>query len=215
MHCLIKWKCRQKNCFIMGDFNVNLLHYESNTFSQEFTDTLLTESFLPLITKPTRITEQSSTLIDNIFTNVQPFPQSGIILSDLTDHFPIFSHFPLHTVTHTFESVNKRCYNNENLLRFKESLSQTDWSDICNSHDPTISFAKFMEIFLTKFNDTIPLQRIKHRKSKKIPKSPWITKSLLRSINRKNNLYNKYKINPTEHTKTKYTNYKNTLTSLL
>ena len=206
---------KQKNCFILGDFNVNLLQYESNTLSQEFTDTLLTESFLPLITKPTRVTEQSSTLIDNIFTNVQPLPQSGIILSDLTDHFPIFSHFPLHTVTHTFVNINERCYNNENLLRFKESLTQTDWTDIYNSRDPNISFEKFMDIFLTKFNESVPFQRSKSRKSKKIPKSPWITKNLLRSINRKNNLYYKYKVNPTEHTKRKYTNYKNVLTSLL
>ena len=42
-----------------------------------------------------------------------------------------------------------------------------------------------------------------------------MTKSLLRSINRKNNLYYKYKTNPTDISKRKYTTYKNILTSLL
>ena len=42
-----------------------------------------------------------------------------------------------------------------------------------------------------------------------------MTKSLLRSINRKNNLYYKYKTNPTDFSKRKYTAYKNVLTSLL
>ena len=48
-------------------------------------------SFFPTITKPTRITDKSATLIDNIFIN-SPNENSkrGILISDLSDHLPIF-----------------------------------------------------------------------------------------------------------------------------
>ena len=42
-----------------------------------------------------------------------------------------------------------------------------------------------------------------------------VTKSVLRSINRKNNLFYKYKTNPNDKTREKYTRYKNILTNVL
>ena len=50
---------------------------------------------------------------------------------------------------------------------------------------------------------------------KSSPRLPWISKSLLRSINRKNRLYYKYKMNKSQSSKDKYTSYKNTLTKIL
>ena len=48
--------------------------------------------FHPLITKPTRITSYSATLIDNIFTNDSEFrAKSGIIITDISDHPPVFT----------------------------------------------------------------------------------------------------------------------------
>ena len=44
---------------------------------------------------------------------------------------------------------------------------------------------------------------------------PWITRSLLKSINKKNKLYYKYKKTKTEESRKKYTTYRNTLTTTL
>ena len=45
----------------------------------------------PLIDRPTRITSHSATLLDNIFTNVFDNKiKSGIFVSNITDHYPIF-----------------------------------------------------------------------------------------------------------------------------
>ena len=42
---------------------------------------------VPLINKPRRITQYSSTLIDNIYTNdVKRKLENGLITSDITDH---------------------------------------------------------------------------------------------------------------------------------
>ena len=77
----------------MGDFYIDLLKTESCDISDRFSEQLFTSSFLPLITRPTRITEYTATLMDNIFTNdIEQIESSknGLIFTDLSDHFPIF-----------------------------------------------------------------------------------------------------------------------------
>ena len=59
-----------KQVFIMGDFNINLLDYSSHTPTYDFINTFLSNNFVPCINQPTRISSQSSTVIDNIFTNL-------------------------------------------------------------------------------------------------------------------------------------------------
>ena len=53
----------------MGDFNVDLIKYASNTNTGYFYDLLCSYSFRPLILQPTRVTSNTATLIDNIFIN--------------------------------------------------------------------------------------------------------------------------------------------------
>ena len=60
----------QKSVFLLGDFNVNLLNYNEHNQTKEFLDSLASNSFIPLILQPTRITRHSNTFIDNIFSNV-------------------------------------------------------------------------------------------------------------------------------------------------
>ena len=53
----------------MGDNDINLLNYDVHNNTAEFTDMMYANSFMPVVTHPTRITQSSATLIDNIFTN--------------------------------------------------------------------------------------------------------------------------------------------------
>ena len=60
----------QKSIFLLRDFNVNLLSYNEHNQANGFLDSLASNSFIPLILQPTRITSHSNTLIDNILSNV-------------------------------------------------------------------------------------------------------------------------------------------------
>ena len=51
-----------KICYLMGDFNIDLLKSESCKYASQFTEQFFTCSFVPLITKPTRITSHTATL---------------------------------------------------------------------------------------------------------------------------------------------------------
>ena len=80
-----------KQVFILGDFNVNLLNYNHNTSVTNYVNSLLSKQFLPYIIHPSHVSEYSSTLIDNIFSNIiDNVTLSGNILTQITDHFPQF-----------------------------------------------------------------------------------------------------------------------------
>ena len=82
-----------KVCHIMGDFNLDLLNTDSHSVTNEFINTSFSHMLYPLISKPTRITSYSTTLIDKIFTNnisARLKWSNGLIINDLSDHLPIF-----------------------------------------------------------------------------------------------------------------------------
>ena len=81
----------QKSVFLLGDFNINLMNYNVHNPTNEFLDSLASNSFLPYILQPTRITSHSKTLIDNIFTNITlPDSISGNLTATISDHLPQF-----------------------------------------------------------------------------------------------------------------------------
>ena len=85
----------QKSIFLLGDFNVNLLNYNEHNQKNEFLDSLASNSFIPLILQPTRITSHSNTFIDNVFSNViDPGIVSGNLTATISDHLPQFAIIP-------------------------------------------------------------------------------------------------------------------------
>ena len=85
----------QKQIFLLGDFNINLLNYHEHQPTNEFLDSLASNSIIPYILQPTRITSHSKTLIDNIFSNVLSFEAiSGNITATISDHLPQFLFAP-------------------------------------------------------------------------------------------------------------------------
>ena len=203
-----------KHLLITGDFNLNLLSSDQVSQPREFLDLIYSSSCIPLISKPTRVTDSSATLIDNIFTNILPPPKSGILVTDISDHFPVFTHFPLSKNCPKPDYIPTREYTDENIGNLKQELYSLDWASIFNEHDTNIAFLNFMDILNTNLDKHIPWKQ-KTKSRKVTPKSPWITVSLCKSINHKNKLYHKFRSNPSDSNRTNYVRYKNVLTSVL
>ena len=74
-----------------GDFNLDLLKIESDHNCQHFFNLLSSYGFLPHILQPTRVTENTAAVINNIFSNnIQDNIVSGNILLTLSEHFSQF-----------------------------------------------------------------------------------------------------------------------------
>ena len=78
-----------KSLSLLGDFNVKLLNYNGHTPTNEFLDSLASNSVIPYILQPIRITDYSETLIDNIFSNVITVDAiSDNLTATISDHLP-------------------------------------------------------------------------------------------------------------------------------
>ena len=82
---------------------------------------MFSHSFFPCITKPTRVSKTSCTLIDNIFSNdfcETNTTVSGILYTDVSDHFPVYYINYSDSVNVNEMSFKKRIYSNVNMERF-------------------------------------------------------------------------------------------------
>ena len=82
----------------MGDYNINLLKSNVHSPTSDFLEMMYDKSFYNLISRPTRITNATATLIDNIYTNSVSFDKdkfSGVLTSDISDHFMVFYMFQI------------------------------------------------------------------------------------------------------------------------
>ena len=84
-------KNSNKNVYIVGDFNLNLLDQSLNKKVRNYLSLIYQNSFLPTVNKPTRVTRKTSTIIDHILTNlfVNTNFKTFIFKIDISDHFCI------------------------------------------------------------------------------------------------------------------------------
>lgn len=57
-----------KDTFILGDFNIDILKIQSHEKTSAFIDNCFANGFLQIVTKPTRVNHTSATLIDHILS---------------------------------------------------------------------------------------------------------------------------------------------------
>ena len=111
---------------IIGDFNLDLLKHANNIHLYEFINIMYSFSLFPLVTKPTRVTNTTATLIDQIWsTQVEMNTHNYIIRNDTTDHFPILSQFRIQNVTNTVPKfIYKRCFTSAACENFSNEVAQ-------------------------------------------------------------------------------------------
>ena len=120
--------------------------------SSEFLGILYSFNLFPLITKPTRVTKDSATLIDNIFTN--DFKETinhhqGILFNDISDHFPIY-HIGKSSKSNTTPDkfVRSRTMTHDKIENFKKELSEEKWDDVMLSSEPLATYALLHNKFM-------------------------------------------------------------------
>ena len=213
---LIKINKENKIGIICGDLNINSLNNEHNQ-TNEFTNLILSENFIPQITLPTRITDNSSTLIDHIllkFNNHTLNEQliSGNIYSDITDHLPNFIFYGNQRKNITRKRRYIRIHSENNINKFKEYLQEQDtWADFYEIDDCNKCFDKYINIINYGYKKYFPLKIVSRKREKD---KKWITKGLRKSCSTKSRLYKRYVCNHTPLNKQKFTKYRNLLTKL-
>ena len=132
-----KIKDESKEAILGMDHNMDLLKANVHKHTQTLIDDLIDKDILPTITHPTRITQSTASLIDNIFVTekLHCFFKSAVLLTDISDHLPTLTLLKqtklLHRKPLEFESHS---LTESKLKIIKQQLLQTDWSSIlCNT----------------------------------------------------------------------------------
>ena len=177
---LHKLDSQNKKCFLMGDFNIDLLKSEENRHVNDFLNQMFSSSFYPLISRPTRVTKSSATLIDNIYMYVNYIEEnykSGILFSDLSDHLPVFQ--ITNRITNDSKPLIRTGYrqiNKNNVQRLLEKLEKENWHDVYKSKNTHEAYNIFYNKLYNTYDKCIPYKKHSIAKNGKIP---WITKGIL------------------------------------
>ena len=182
---------------------------------------LTSNGYFSLVNIPTRVTENSATIIDHIMTNDhQHHIIPWVIKSDLSDHYPTFC--IVSNLVNKTVSKHKAIYQC-NFTKFKsekfcESLHNAVSSFFSNkfainSENFNYVFSEFVKIITNAINEHAPLKKLS-RAQQRLKMKPWITHGILKSIKRKQKLYSTHYVKGNEIQKQFYKKYSNVLTKL-
>ena len=183
-----------KTCIFAGDFNIDLTQYGNNNHVDSFYDDVAGFSFRPLILQPTRVTNRSFTLIDNIFINdISCSSSGGNLTSSISDHFSQFCHLDiLQNYGSSAKVKYSRDWRNFNKQRFAYELSKHTWTDVTLPEiNSNISTKNFFENINTLLDELAPIKRLT-KKEKGLIERPWITSGILISMRDRDRLYSDY-----------------------
>ena len=139
-------KTKIKTTYVLGDYSLNLLDYDTNCKVKSYCNTAFSHNFIPIITKAMRVTNHNATIIDHILTNsLNSKIDTGILKIDISDHFPFFFTSKSINVKTSQDPVfiTKRDINPFTLSVFKDKLLKVDWRLLHPIKDPNEAYKAF------------------------------------------------------------------------
>ena len=133
--------------------------------------------------KPTRIKPSSATLLDNIYTNIHiniDSCKSGILISNISDHFFVFGIFDHMKINLSKNTFNTRYFTGKkNISKFAKILNNNSWENLDLNKNAQDSFTLFYNFFENNFENVFPEKsvEIKYKNT-----HPWMAKSLLNQL---------------------------------
>ena len=219
---LSKVNSENKTILLLGDFNINLLNCETIKSHSDFLDLFGSFYMLPCITLPTRLTSQSSTLIDNIF--LSPFSDdiiSGNLTVSLSDHLPQFLIlYKPSSKKLSPNNIHSRNWSKFDHNSFRRDFDNISWNEILalEKNDCEESFNSFLNELNSLIDIHAPIKKLSKRQLKLATK-PWITKGILTSMKIRDNLFREYLESSSPNIKiflhSRYKQYRNRIVSLL
>jgi len=162
--------------YLTGNFNINIAPDASNSSANTLKNMLLSNSVYPLLTIPTRVTDNSQTIIDNIFTNDANALLPGILQTDVSDHFAVFVFSLKHPKPRNAEATYLR--RNKTKFDSKAFCQDLELKLVLNTQLKSVSLLNFNQL-LAKFLQTVegtveqpaPLKKLT-RKQRKLQAKP-------------------------------------------
>lgn len=208
-----KVRNENKEILIGSDQNLDLIKLDSQVNIQEFLDTNYSNGIIPVIDKPTRVTHQTATLIDNIYSSDKGSYVSGVLRYYISDHFPIFYLFgnriSIKKKSHEKVQFITRDITDVAIGKINEDLDVIDWVECLQELDTSQSFGLIINNVNQAVEKHCALKTVT-LSSKNIIREPWMTPGILKSSRTSNRLYKDcHKLNTSHPKYIKFKNYRN------
>ncbi len=197
----------RKHIIVTGDFNIDLIKYQNGLNCQNLIEIMSKYGFVQLVSRPTRVTDHSQTLIDHVYVNqINNTLSCNVLTVDISDHLATlttialgsFSHSTNRSSNSTRHNIETRMFNEANNLRFKELIEEENWDDVCLSNDAELRYEKFCEIYTNHYNEAYPLKNNRvRRNNERVDPKPFMLPWLEDACARKQNLFHVSVSNPT------------------
>ncbi len=169
-----------KETIFLGDFNVDLIKYETNLkYLHEV------YQFEQLISEPTRVAKNTSILIDHIYTTRSEMNrESGVIPLGLSDHHMVYMirKYKHPKTNHKHTEINYRSYKSFNAEAFQQDLQQVPWSILDNIEDPNDNWTTWKSFFFAILDKHAPQQIRRIRTDS----DPWVNDTILTAMQERN-----------------------------
>lgn len=174
------FSCEQedKEIVLIGDINCDLLADEPDCYTKRLMNVTSISNIKQLIREPTRITEDSETVIDHVYVS-----DENKVIDSGVDHIGISDHSLVHVTIGNVKINNNghkyhisRNYKHFNYDDFTHELDNVDWSPVYSCNDVNIAVNKFQDMFSKVCNTHAPLKKKRVRKTK----SPWLTNDVIK-----------------------------------
>ena len=189
----------KSNYIIVGDLNIDLLKYNLVTDVTNYVNSLNSMGCNICIDRATRVTSNSSTCIDHVYTNLGSDKVSNdVLITDVSDHFSTLTKISGFTKTKDNADVYVR----------KSKLSDSEWeqfnSELFNlldsklpststNYDVNYCAGVITDSYQTVVDKFMPLRKLSRKQKKRFNTKPWITKGLRISCNTKFELLDRSK----------------------
>ena len=150
---------------ILGmNHNLDLLKCDMHKATENFLDLMINREQWPSITQPTRITQRSAMLIDNIFVSSKLHRSfdSMVILDDILDHLPtlvLLKQIKFHNKKPI--EFQSRSLMDKKFAAVRKDLKQVDWNGTLNSDNCDKNFNTFCNILENKLDEVTPVKTIR------------------------------------------------------
>ena len=185
-----------KDICVIGDININLMNIDTDSSIKTYSNMLTSFNLTNMINLPTRITGTTRTIIDHLYHNdSNKFLNAAIIISDISDHFPLLVAIKRNNVNPSEEPIFCRDYSKIHSQYFN-TQAHTLLHNYINTHlfNNNLQVDEKLDILTESLrkllNEIMPIKKINCKKTRR-KNRPWISKSIMKDIKTRNKTFDK------------------------
>ena len=202
-----------KSCIILGDFNCNYMNSQSDSNACKLDNCTKLYGFSQLINSPTRVTSNTSSIIDLIFvSDPELYCEAGVCQTSISDHFFVYAVKSFNfSKRKKSTSVEFRSFKNFDQEKFLDDLKAMSWHVCKDIRNIDLAWETWERLFCTVVNKHIPLCHKRIRKNA----CPWITDDIVDLMKQRDNVHRAALLSKEDELWRSYRTLKNKVTHII